>query len=119
MHHQRGIGYDTKSLISPRCIFDLHDLDRSPCPVTTLLHLSHLLPSLVFAMSFRLRIPIPKAQRVKDARARPAIVEAPHAVDQAAIYLALSAVYPPLTPDAEKRLVRKIDWVIIPMVRIL
>ncbi|KAK2868105.1 hypothetical protein FQN49_003154 [Arthroderma sp. PD_2] len=36
-------------------------------------------------------------------------------VDQAAVYLAKTAEYPPLTLEAERALVRKIDWIILPM----
>lgn len=37
-------------------------------------------------------------------------------VDRAAVYLTQTFEYPPLTPEAEKALVKKIDWIILPMV---
>lgn len=37
-------------------------------------------------------------------------------VDQAAAYLAQTSDYPPLSPSAEKKMVRKMDWILIPMV---
>lgn len=37
-------------------------------------------------------------------------------VDQAAQFLAETQDYPPLTPEQEKKLVRKVDWIMIPMV---
>ncbi|KLJ09649.1 hypothetical protein EMPG_14928 [Blastomyces silverae] len=37
------------------------------------------------------------------------------AVDQAAIYLYQTTEYPPLTPEAERKMVRKIDWILVPM----
>ncbi|KAM5451123.1 hypothetical protein McanCB49686_005902 [Microsporum canis] len=36
-------------------------------------------------------------------------------VDRAAVYLTQTFEYPPLTPEAEKALVKKIDWIILPM----
>ncbi|EEH34956.2 hypothetical protein PAAG_06003 [Paracoccidioides lutzii Pb01] len=36
-------------------------------------------------------------------------------LDQAAIYLRHAGDYPPLTSDAERKLVRKIDWIVVPM----
>ncbi|EOD45618.1 putative allantoate permease protein [Neofusicoccum parvum UCRNP2] len=36
-------------------------------------------------------------------------------VDQAAQFLAEAQEYPPLTPEQEKKLVRKVDWIMIPM----
>ncbi|PGH12278.1 hypothetical protein AJ80_06792 [Polytolypa hystricis UAMH7299] len=36
-------------------------------------------------------------------------------VDEAAIYLASTNRYLPLTPEAEQKLVRKLDWILIPM----
>jgi hypothetical protein len=56
---------------------------------------------------------------MKDTRDRSVTVEAPYALDQAAAYLSQTVEYLPLTPDAERKLVRKIDWVIIPMVCVL
>jgi hypothetical protein len=38
-------------------------------------------------------------------------------MDQAAEYLAQTRDYPPMSVDAEKRLLRKMDWILIPMVR--
>lgn len=37
-------------------------------------------------------------------------------VDRAAIYLTQAVEYPPLTPEAERAIVRKIDWIVLPMV---
>lgn len=37
-------------------------------------------------------------------------------VDRAAVYLTQAVEYPPLTPEAERALVRKIDWIVLPMV---
>lgn len=37
-------------------------------------------------------------------------------VDQAAQFLAETQQYPPLSADEEKKLVRKVDWIMIPMV---
>ncbi|EKG13966.1 Major facilitator superfamily [Macrophomina phaseolina MS6] len=37
------------------------------------------------------------------------------AVDQAAQFLAETEEYPPLTPGQERKLIRKIDWIMIPM----
>lgn len=40
-------------------------------------------------------------------------------MDQAAIYIAQTASrYPPLSPIEEKKLIRRIDWILVPMVRI-
>lgn len=40
------------------------------------------------------------------------------AMDQAAIYIAQTATrYPPISPIEEKRLIRRIDWILVPMVR--
>lgn len=40
-------------------------------------------------------------------------------MDQAAIYIAQTTTsYPPLTPPEERRLIRKIDLTLVPMVRI-
>lgn len=40
-------------------------------------------------------------------------------MDQAAIYIAQTTTsYPPLTPPEERRLIRKIDLILVPMVRI-
>ncbi|OJJ68097.1 hypothetical protein ASPBRDRAFT_58147 [Aspergillus brasiliensis CBS 101740] len=36
-------------------------------------------------------------------------------MDGAAMYLAQTSAYPPMTPEVEKRLLRKIDWILIPM----
>ncbi|EZF38679.1 hypothetical protein H103_07182 [Trichophyton rubrum CBS 288.86] len=36
-------------------------------------------------------------------------------VDRAAIYLTQAVEYPPLTPEAERAIVRKIDWIVLPM----
>ncbi|EFE37673.1 MFS transporter, putative [Trichophyton verrucosum HKI 0517] len=36
-------------------------------------------------------------------------------VDRAAVYLTQAVEYPPLTPEAERALVRKIDWIVPPM----
>ncbi|EFE33754.1 MFS transporter, putative [Trichophyton benhamiae CBS 112371] len=36
-------------------------------------------------------------------------------VDRAAVYLTQAIEYPPLTPEAERALVRKIDWIVLPM----
>lgn len=38
------------------------------------------------------------------------------AMDQAAMYLAQAEGYPPMSPEAEKRMVRKMDWILLPMV---
>lgn len=38
------------------------------------------------------------------------------AMEQAALYLAQSSHYPPMTPEIEKRLIRKLDWILVPMV---
>ncbi|PWY86784.1 allantoate permease, partial [Aspergillus heteromorphus CBS 117.55] len=37
------------------------------------------------------------------------------AMDQAAEYLAQSSTYPPMSPEDEKRLIRKLDWILVPM----
>lgn len=37
-------------------------------------------------------------------------------VDQAAIYMCQVGGYPPLSPEAERKMVRKIDWIVVPMV---
>ncbi|PGH33021.1 hypothetical protein GX50_04167 [[Emmonsia] crescens] len=36
-------------------------------------------------------------------------------VDQAAIYMCQVGGYPPLSPEAERKMVRKIDWIVVPM----
>ncbi|GBF65768.1 transporter [Trichophyton mentagrophytes] len=36
-------------------------------------------------------------------------------VDRAAIYLTQAVEYPPLTPEVERAIVRKIDWIVLPM----
>ncbi|GKZ66601.1 hypothetical protein AnigIFM60653_002810 [Aspergillus niger] len=36
-------------------------------------------------------------------------------MDGAAKYLAQTSSYPPMTPEIEKRLLRKIDWILVPM----
>lgn len=41
------------------------------------------------------------------------------AMDQAASYLAQGADYPPMTPEEEKRMLRKMDWILLPMVSVL
>ena len=43
-------------------------------------------------------------------------LQQPNDVDRAAGFLLNAAAYGELTPEAEKRLKRKIDWVMIPMV---
>ena len=44
-------------------------------------------------------------------------MDVPKDMDQAAGYLAQSVTYyPPMSPKAEKKLLRKIDWILIPMV---
>lgn len=44
-------------------------------------------------------------------------VEVSRGMDKAAEYLAQNAVdLPPMTPEMEKRIVRKLDWILIPMV---
>ncbi|KAH8430647.1 uncharacterized protein LDX57_008310 [Aspergillus melleus] len=40
------------------------------------------------------------------------------AMDQAASYLAQSNQYPPMTPEMEKKLIRKLDWILVPMVSV-
>lgn len=37
-------------------------------------------------------------------------------MDGAANYLAQTSSYPPMTPEVEKKLLRKIDWILVPMV---
>jgi hypothetical protein len=37
-------------------------------------------------------------------------------VDKAAKFLAETQEYPPLSPEAEKKLMRKVDWIMIPIV---
>lgn len=37
-------------------------------------------------------------------------------MDGAAKYLAQTSNYPPMTQEIEKRLLRKIDWILVPMV---
>ncbi|KAL5364845.1 fungal-specific transcription factor domain-containing protein [Aspergillus floccosus] len=39
----------------------------------------------------------------------------PKAMDQAAAYLAQTAAYEPMTPEIERKIVRKLDWILIPM----
>lgn len=39
-----------------------------------------------------------------------------HGMDQAAEYLAQSTGYAALSPEAERRMLRKMDWILIPMV---
>ncbi|RAL03208.1 uncharacterized protein BO80DRAFT_470928 [Aspergillus ibericus CBS 121593] len=41
--------------------------------------------------------------------------DVPKAMDQAAGYLAQSVTYPPMSARDEKKLLRKLDWVLIPM----
>ncbi|OJD27387.1 hypothetical protein ACJ73_01216 [Blastomyces percursus] len=36
-------------------------------------------------------------------------------IDQATIYLCQTTEYPPLAPEAEREMVRKIDWILVPM----
>ncbi|RJE20414.1 Major Facilitator Superfamily [Aspergillus sclerotialis] len=42
-------------------------------------------------------------------------MEIPKAMDQAASYLAQASNYPPMSLEAEKKLVRKMDWILVPM----
>jgi hypothetical protein len=37
-------------------------------------------------------------------------------MDQAAEYLSQVGEYPPMSPAQEKRLLRKMDWILVPMV---
>lgn len=37
-------------------------------------------------------------------------------VDQAAKFLDEVDIYPPLSPEAERKLIRKVDWIMIPIV---
>ncbi len=37
--------------------------------------------------------------------------------DEAAIYLNAAEYYDPLSPEAERKLKRKMDWILLPMVR--
>lgn len=39
-------------------------------------------------------------------------------VDKAAKFLIEGEHYPPLSPEAERKLIRKVDWIMIPMVRL-
>lgn len=38
------------------------------------------------------------------------------AMDEAAEYLAQSTNFPPLSPEEEKKMLRKMDWILLPMV---
>ncbi|KAK2753872.1 hypothetical protein FQN55_000236 [Onygenales sp. PD_40] len=56
------------------------------------------------------------SQKRPDARPVPrSTIVAEMVVDQAAVYLSRAGEYPPFTPEAERRMVRKIDWFMIPM----
>jgi ACS family allantoate permease-like MFS transporter len=37
-------------------------------------------------------------------------------MDKAAQFMAETEEYPPLSPEAEKKLMRKVDWIMIPIV---
>lgn len=58
----------------------------------------------------------PNEQLTVDATLPDDKMEIPKAMDQAASYLAQASNYPPMSLEAEKRLVRKMDWILVPMV---
>ncbi|PLB43364.1 MFS general substrate transporter [Aspergillus steynii IBT 23096] len=57
-----------------------------------------------------------KHQKAPGEETTPAVKgEVAGAMDQAASYLAQSTQYPPMTPEMEKKLIRKLDWILVPM----